>query len=138
MAIKYRTPGRSLDLRQIPPEDSNILPDIPAPSQKTVPAGFMTELPVYTTRSITPQNTPTSTSTISSQSSATAAPTQSAAASSGRNGLTRSNIAAIVIPIGILAILIPFLVLLYLNRKYRKAAEKRFSQRSSKEAFLQK
>ena len=139
MAIEYRILERSIDIRQIPAEDPVTLPDIIAPSQqRTVPAGFATEAPIFATKAYTPLSTPSSPATTSSQSSATAAPTQSAAASSGGRGLSHGAIVAIVVPIGVLAILIPFLVLLYLNRRYRVAAEKRASQRSSKEAILQK
>lgn len=137
MAIKYRAAESSISINQLPPDDPN-LPDIYAPGESALPTAFVTDTPTLATKSSTPLSTPSSTATTSSQTSATAAPTQSAAASKGGSGLSHGDIAAIVIPIALLAILVPILVLWYLDRKHRVAAEKRSSQRSSNEAILQK
>ena len=138
MAIKYRAAAQSSGDEQVPSEDSDVLPDIPAPGQKSVPAGIVTDTPVYTTKSYNSPSTSSSAVATSSQSSTTATPTQSAAASHNSKGLSHGDIVAIIVPIALLAILIPFLIFFYLNRKYRVAAKKRSSHRSSKEAMLQK
>ena len=137
MAIKYRAAEQSVGIGQLPPDDPN-LPDIYAPGQSAVPTAFVTDPLKSATESSTPLSTSSSTATTSSQTSTTAAPTQSAAASKGGSGLSHGHIAAIVIPIALLAIVIPILVLWYLDRKHRAAAEKRSSQRSSNELILQK
>ncbi|CAF9904941.1 MAG: hypothetical protein ALECFALPRED_010641 [Alectoria fallacina] len=137
MAIKYRAAETSIGISQIQPADPSY-PDILAPGQSAVPTGLVTDSPAFPTKSSTPLSTPSSTATTSSQSSVPAEPTQSAAASKGGSGLSHGDIAAIVIPIALLAILIPILVLWYLDRKHKTAAEKRSSQRSSNEAMLQK
>ena len=134
MAIKYRAEDA---ISLLPPSYTN-LPAIPAPGQNTVPTEFVTDSPAIAATSSAVSSTPSSTATTSSQSSTTAAPTQSAAASNGSRGLSHGDIAAIVIPIALLAILIPILVLWYLDRKHRLAAEKRSSHRSSNEVMLQK
>ena len=138
MAIKYRAAEQSNGITQIPPEDpdlSDISPEINAPGQKPVPTILQTDAPVLPTKAST---SPSALTTTSSQSSTSAAPTQSAAASNGGSGLSNGDIAAIVVPIGLLAILVPILVLWYLDRKHRAAAERRSSHRSSREAMLQK
>lgn len=122
---------------QIPAYNPSFLPDIYAPGQTAVPTAFVTDTPVFATQSSTPLSTPSST-TASSQSSKTASSTQSAAASQGGHGLSHGDIAAIVIPIALLAILVPILVLWFLDRKHRAAAANTFSQRSSNEGMLQK
>ena len=127
----------SLDLTQIQSADPN-LPDITAPGSGTVPTGFVTDAPTSTTESPTSLSTSSSAATTTSQSSATAAATQSAAASKGGSGLGHGDIAAIVVPIALLAIIVPILVLWLLDRKHRAAAEKQSSHRSSNEAILQK
>lgn len=137
MAVKYRAVGQPIGIRQISADDSNtMLPDIPAPGMNNVPTAIETDGAVFPTQSVTATATFSSApTTSSSQSSTTATPTKSAAASTGGSGLTHADIVAIVVPIALLAILIPILVLWYLDRKNRAAAEKR-SSRSSKEAML--
>lgn len=137
MAIKYRAAAESIGLTQVPSDNPNLPPDIYAPGQSPVPTALVTDA---VTTSSTSLNTPSSTGPTSSRSSAaaTAAPNQSAAASKGGSGLSHGDIAAIVIPIALLAIVIPILLLWYLDRKHRAAAEKRSSHRSSNEAMLQK
>ncbi|CAD6577895.1 MAG: hypothetical protein ASARMPRED_008446 [Alectoria sarmentosa] len=137
MAIKYRAAETSIGISQIQPADPNY-PDILAPGQSAVPTGFVTDSPAFPTKSSSPLSIPSSTATTSGQSSMTTEPTQSATTSKGGSGLSHGDIAAIVIPIALLAILIPILVLWYLDRKHRTASEKRSSQRSSNEAMLQK
>lgn len=136
MAIKYRATEPSVDIDHIPEGDSGLPPDIPAPRQSTVPTVLVTDTPAAATKSHIPLGTPSLAAATSSQSSA--APTSSAAASSGGSGLSHGEIAAIVVPIALLAIVIPILILWFLDRKHRRAAEKRSSHRSSKEAMLQK
>ena len=139
MAIRYRATESTIDIDHIPAGDSGdsgLPPDILAPGQSTVPTVLVTDAPAVATKSHTPLGTPSLAAATSAQSSA--APTSSGAASSGGSGLSHGEIAAIVIPIALLAIVIPILVLWYLDRKNRRAAEKRSSQRSSKEAMLQK
>ncbi|KAF6217598.1 hypothetical protein HO133_006700 [Letharia lupina] len=140
MAIKYRAAEMSISIDQVPADDPNLsVPgEIAAPGQSSVPTAFVTDAPAFATKSSTTLSTPSSTAATSSQSSTAAAPTQSAAAFKGGSGLSHGDIAAIVIPIALLAILIPILVLWYLDRKNRTAAEKRASHRSSNEAMLQK
>lgn len=141
MAIKYRAAEQSLGISQVPSDDPSLPPDILAPGQTYLPSDIITDAPVFATTSSTPLSTSTSTpstAATSSQSSTTAAPTQSAAASKGGSGLSHGDIAAIVIPIALLAILVPIIVLWYLDRKHRAAAEKRSSYRSSNEVMLQK
>lgn len=140
MAIKYRAAAKSIGLTQVPSDDPTLPPDIYASGQNPVPTALVTDTPVPDTISSTSLSAPSSSGTTSSQSSAaaTAAPTQSAAASKGGSGLSHGDIAAIVIPIALLAIIIPILLLWYLDRKHRAAAEKRTSQRSSNEVMLQK
>lgn len=137
MAIKYRAAANSIGISQIEPQDDNF-PDITAPGAGGVITGILTDAPASATESPTQLSTSSSAATTSSQSSATAAATHSAAASKGGNGLNHGDIAAIVIPIALLAIIVPILVLWYLDRKHRAAAEKRFSHRSSNEIILQK
>ena len=142
MAIKYRAAANSVDLTQIPPIDTNLPPDlppeIPAPRQSAVATFFVTDTHALTTQSSIPFSTPSSISTTISQTFASAAPTQSAATSKGGSGLGRGDIAAIVVPIALLAILVPIVILWYLDRKHRIALEKRLYHRNSKEAMLQK
>lgn len=136
MAIKYRAAEQSIGLTNVPSDDPNLPPDIFAPGESAVPTALVTDPPIPATTS----STSSSSGTTSSQSSAatSAAPTQSGAASKGGHGLSHGDIAAIVIPIALLAILIPILVLWYFDRKHRAAAEKRSSHRSSNEAMLKK
>ena len=137
MAIRHRAAQQSNDDSEIPADDSPY-PEIPAPRGSAIPIEVVTDAPTPATKSISPLTSFSSATTAPSQSATSAAPTQSAAASTGRNGLSHGDIAAIVVPIALLAILIPFLVLWYLDRKHRIAAEKRSGQRNSKEAMLQK
>ena len=137
MAIRYRAAEPTVDNSEIPSGDP-LYPDITAPRGSTVPTQVVTDAPALATKSFSPLTTFSSATTSPSQSATSAAPTQSAAASTGRNGLSHGAIAAIVIPIALLAILIPILVLWYLDRKHRVAAEKTSGQRNSKEAMLQK
>ena len=137
MAIIHRAATQSISIDQLPPEDPNYNPVIYAPGQTGVPTAFVTDGPnPSVTQSSSQTSTPSSTS-ASSRSSAAATSTQTATASKAV-GLSRGNIAAIVVPIGVLAILVPILVLWYLDRKHKLAAAKRFSQRSSNEVMLQK
>ena len=141
MAIKYRAAEQSIGISQIQPEDPNLSdmsPEIPAPGQVVVPTVLLTDTLVFPTKSFMSLSTPSLATITSSQSSTTAASTQSAAASNEESGLSRGDIAAIVIPIALLAILVPIFVLWCLDRKHRMAAGKRSSHRSSKEAMLQK
>ena len=137
MAIRYRAVQQSIDNSEVPSDDSGY-PDIPAPRGTSIPIEVVTAAPAPAAKSISPLTSFSSATTAPSQSPTSAAPTQSAAASTGRNGLSHGDIAAIVVPIALLAILLPFLVLWYLDRKHRIAAEKRSGQRNSKEAMLQK
>ena len=138
MAIKYRADGSSNAIDQLPPDDTN-LPSIIAPGKDSAATGaFVTAAPAAATTSSDPSSSASSTATTSSQSSTTATPTHRAAASKGSSGLSHGDIAAIVIPIALLAILVPILVLWYLDRRHRLAAEKRSSHRSSNEVMLQK
>lgn len=137
MAVKYRAAEKSIGLSQIQPEDPN-LPDIRAPLPSALPTALVTDSLAFTTTSSTLLSTTSPTATTSSQGSATAAPTQSAAASNGGGGLSHGDIAAIVVPIALLAILIPILVLHYLDRKHRKTAEKESTHRNSNEVMLRK
>ena len=139
MAIKYRADEQSIDISQIPQEDpylASIPGEIVAPGQ----TGVLTDTPLLPTKSFTSFSTPSSATATSSQSSTTAASTPSAAASNqgSGSGLSHGAIAAIVVPIALLAILIPILVFWCLDRKHKTAAAKRSSHRSSKEAMLQK
>ena len=137
MAIIHRTAEQSISIDQLPQEDPKYNPVIYAPGETGVPTAFVTDGPLPSvTQPSTQTSTPSST-TASSQSSATATSTQTATASKGI-GLSHGDIAAIVVPIAVLAILVPILVLWYLDRKHRLAAAKRFSQRSSNEVMLQK
>ena len=143
MAIKYRAAeeSESIGITQIQAEDpdlSDIPPEIPAPGQSRVPTVLMTDAPTLPTKASTALTYPPSATTPSTQSSTTAASTGSAAASTKGNGLNHADIAAIVVPIALLAVLVPIFVFWYLDRKHRKAAVKRASHRSSKEAMLQK
>lgn len=138
MAIKYRAADQSIDIAHIPADDPSLPPDIYASGQTAVPTGtyFVTDSLAAT--SSTSISTPSSTASTSSQTSTTASPTHSAATSKGGSGLSHGDIAAIVIPIALLAIIIPMLVLWYLDRKHRAAAQKRSSHRSSNEVMLKK
>ena len=137
MAIVHRAATQSISIDQLPPEDPKYSPVIYAPGQTGVPTAFVTDGPLTSsTHSSTQTSTPSSTA-ASSQSSAAASSTQTATPSKAV-GLCRGDIAAIVVPIGVLAVLVPILVLWYLDRRHRLAAAKRFSQRSSNEVMLQK
>ncbi len=138
MAIRYRAAEQSIAIAQIPAEDPSVPPDILAPGGSTVPTVLMTDAPAYATKSFPSLTTHSSAATTSTQSSSTAASTQTPAASSGGSGLSHGDMAAIIIPIALLAILVPIFVLWYLDRKNRAEAEKRSRHRSSKEAMLQK
>lgn len=140
MAIRYRAAEQSMDISQIPSEDPNlsdISPEIPAPGQGAGPITMQTGPPPSTKLS-TSLSTPSLATVISNQISTTPASTQSPAASSTPSGLSRGAIAAIVVPVALLAILVPILVLWCLDNKHREAARKRSSHRSSKEAMLQR
>ena len=137
MAIWYRATANTNEDSEIPADSP--YPVISAPRESPVPTDVVTDgaaLPTHS--SVSPLTTFSSATIAPSQSATSAAPTHSAAASSGRNGLSHGDIAAIVVPIALLAIIIPFLVLWYLDRKHRIAAEKRSGQRNSREAMLQK
>ena len=140
MAIRYRAAESSIPIDQIPPEDSDlstISSEILAPGQTGVPTAVQVDAPNLPTNPFSSLVTPLGTST-SSQSSTTAASSPTAAASDGGSGLSHGGIAAIVVPIALLAILVPVFVFWYLDRRHKKAAERRTSHRSSKEAMLQK
>lgn len=140
MAVKYRAAEQPNVIGQIPPDDPNLPPEILPPGQNTVPISFAVfeTASAPTTKSSTPLGASSPTATTSGQISPTVTPTQSAATSNGGSGLSHGAIAAIVIPIGLLAIIIPILVLWYLDRKNRAAAEKKSSHRSSNDAMLQR
>ena len=141
MAIKYRADEQSIDISQIPQEDldlASIPAEINAPGQTGVPTAVLTDAPIVPTKSLTSFSTPSLATATSSQSSTTAASTPSAAASDKGSGLSHGAIAAIVVPIALLAILVPILVFWCLDHRHKTAAAKRSSHRSSKEAMLQK
>ena len=105
-----------------------------------MPTAILTDPPFLPTKSSTSFSTPSLATAASSQSSTTAAstPSAAAAASDTGSGLSHGAVAAIVVPIALLAILVPILVFCCLERKHKRAAAKRSSHRSSKEAMLQK
>lgn len=141
MAIKYRATEQSIDISQIPSEDPNlsdIPPEISASGQGAGPIILQTGPPPTSTKSSTSLSTPSLAPTVSNQTSTIAASTQSPAASTTPSGLSHGAIAAIVVPIALLAILVPILVFWCLDRNHRVAARKRSSHRSSKEAMLQR
>ena len=141
MAIKYRAAEQSTYISQIPQEDPNLgsIPaEITAPGQTGIPTVVLTDPLIWSTKSLTSFGTPSLATVTSSQSSKIAASTPSAAAPNRGSGLSHGAIAAIVVPIALLAIFVPILVFWCLDRRHRTAAAKRSSHRSSKEAMLQK
>lgn len=163
MAIKYRaaqidSDQGSLPLTAISPHDTSLPPDIPNPAA-TAPTNIQGHFPAMTVGGSTPgsgpglvtETAPLSTSasipkptsiptptpiTISVTSSAT--PTHTAAASPGIS--PGKLTAAIVVPIAILAILIPVLTYWFLNHK-RKLEEKKYASHrdsNTREPMIQK
>lgn len=141
MKLRYRHAQVQSDPSAMPIGIANVqpadpsFPDIPAPSLSgpfTLPAASVSGL-VVATAPLT-SSTPTSLtrpSHTSSSTSHTAAPATATPAPSHRLSPSKLT-AAIVVPIGFFAVLIPILVLWILDHRRKTAAEKRASQRSAK------
>ena len=121
-------------IQNIQPANS-ILPDIPAPGSSLSPITL--DAASETSLLVAPVPLSTATPTVSSKStSSSSSPSSTVAPSTASHhvshGLTPGQLtAAIVVPIGFFAVLIPVLVLWYLDHKRVVAARNRVSQRSS-------
>ncbi|KAL6720475.1 hypothetical protein ACLMJK_002398 [Lecanora helva] len=156
MSIKHRAAqidmdGSSTPMTAIEPQDSALPPDITYPAAAAAPtniqghfppvtvgattadsgAGLLTETEPLSTSIPTsqPSSTPTPKPiTVSVTSSATPTPTPAASKGMSPGQLT----AAIVVPIAILAILIPILTYWFLSHRRKLREQKHTSQRSSR------
>lgn len=130
-------PTTDSSLTNVQPADPS-LPDIPAPAGSALGAitvaaasasGVLAETSALITSTPTAHTTPTSQTSSTSHTAASATATATPAPS---HGLSPGKLtAAIVVPIGFLAVLIPILVLWFLDHRRNVAAQKRASQRSS-------